>query len=238
MRREPGTPTPFSRFNIALSDMLIGMITRLAGGCDVYGRENVPASGCLIAPNHISFLDPQLTSYALPRYTYFMAKRELFEIPFIRWWIRVALAFPVEMDSPDRTAIRYAVELLKRGECLTVFPEAGRSPDGTLQPAQLGVAFIARAAGVPIVPCAIIGIDKVLPLEAKFFHRGHTRVMFGEPIDPMPVFAEHPGKEGLQVATDMVMDSIRRMQLQLYEMAGETPPQPRPRDASAPPDPA
>lgn len=238
MRREPGTPTLFSRLNIAMADMITATITRLAGGCDIHGRENVPTTGCLVAANHVSFLDPPMMSYALPRYTYFMAKRELFEIPVLGWWIRVALAFPVEMDSPDRTAIRYAVDLLKRGECLTVFPEAGRSPDGTLQAAQLGVAFIARAAGVPIVPCAIIGIDKVLPLEAKFFHRGHTRVMFGEPIDPMPVFTGNPGKEGLQMATDMVMESIRRMQLQLYEMAGETPPRPQPKDASAPPDPA
>jgi 1-acyl-sn-glycerol-3-phosphate acyltransferase len=209
-----------------MADLITGTITRLAGGCEIYGRENVPDTGCIVAANHVSFFDPPIMSYALPRYTYFIAKRELFEMPILGWWIHIALAFPVEQHSPDRIAIRNAAKLLKAGECITMFPEAGRSPDGTLQPAELGAAFIARVAGVPIVPCALTGTDDQLPLEAKFVRRGRVRVKFDEPIDAPAIFEEHPGKEGLQMATDAVMDSIRVMQLELYEMAGKAPPEP------------
>jgi len=202
-------------------------LMRLCGGYDVYGVENVPKEGALIAANHISYVDPPVVAAALPRRTYFVAKRELFEIPLFGWFIRKNYAFPVERSSADRTAMRHAVRLLQAGELVTMFPGGERSPDGSVQEGLPGVAFIAQLAGVGIIPCALKGTEQVLPRRAWYLHRGKVAVRFGEPIY---VGSPEPGtgrKATVLSATETVMHRIAEMRDELYEMDGETPPDKR-----------
>jgi len=156
----------------------------LFGGIRVEGQEHVPQSkGVLITPNHISDSDALAMFLACPRPTWFMAKEELFSIPVLGSFIRFWRAFPVKRDTADRAAIRRAEEVLKSGDCLVVFPEGRLSETGSLQPIQPGVALIALRAGVPVVPVAIRGTNRVLPY-GKLIPRwgGRVTVTFGDPI--------------------------------------------------------
>ncbi len=187
-------------------------IFRLAGGWQVTGQEHIPRTGAaLIAANHISFLDPPAVGSAANfRRTYYFAKQELFYNPVFGAVIRKCYAFPVNREADDKQAFRHAIELLKAGELLTVFPEGGRSPDGTLQPLARGAALIAARAGAPIIPCALSGTDEVLPIGAKFLHRGFTQASFAPPLETRA--HEGASKVGLQEITDQVAEEIRRMQ--------------------------
>jgi 1-acyl-sn-glycerol-3-phosphate acyltransferase len=196
--------------------MLMPGLARLAGGWRVVGRENIPRQGgALIAGNHTSFLDPPLVGSALPRRTYYFAKRELFEIPLFGWLIRKCYAFPVDREGDDKTAFRHAIGLLRAGELLVVFPEGGRSPDGTMQEGGRGAALIAARAGVPLIPCALSGADQVLPRGAHCLHRGFLQVSFGPPI--LARGEGQANKSGLQEITDRVMGEIARMREEQQE---------------------
>ncbi len=190
----------------------------------MYGRENVPEGGALIASNHISYLDPPVVASALPRRTYLVAKRELFEIPLFGWFIRKNYAFPVERDSADRTAMRHAVKLLQAGELVTMFPGGERSPDGSVQEGLPGAGFIAQLAGVGIVPCALKGTEQVLPRGAWYLHRGKVAVRFGEPIHVRSPEGAGGRKAAVLAATEAVMQRITEMRVELYAMDGEKPP--------------
>jgi 1-acyl-sn-glycerol-3-phosphate acyltransferase len=184
----------------------------LLGGREVWGVENVPRTGgAVIAPNHASYLDPPLVAACLPRSTYFMAKQELFEVPLLGWLIYHLGAFPVQRGTADRLAIRYAVELLKAGELLIVFPEGTRSADGRIGEGELGPALMAGRAGVPIVPTAILGTERALPRGAKCLRRARIYVAFGEPLTVLPDCSGRLARPVLEAATTELMRRIRAL---------------------------
>jgi 1-acyl-sn-glycerol-3-phosphate acyltransferase len=208
-------------------------LCRLMGGFSAHGRELIPRQGgALICPNHISYLDPPVVGGALPRRTYFMAKKELFKNPLFGGIIRKCYAFPVDREATDRESIRHAINLLRQGELLIIFPEGQRSPDGSLQPAGIGPALIASRADVPIVPCALKETDLILPQGAKRLHRGKVQVDFGEPLQPADFGAGGRLDKGqLRDLTEAVMQSIERMQRVQYERVGQVAP-PRVKETS------
>ena len=134
----------------------------------------------------------------------------------------------MDREGDDKAAFRNAIDLLKAGELLTVFPEGGRSEDGSLQSGGRGAALIAARAGAPIVPCALSGTDEVLPRHAKYLHRGFIQVSFAPPIatriapavsgpspgpatrDPRPA-TSRATKLDLEAITAQVMSEISRM---------------------------
>ncbi|WP_378955519.1 lysophospholipid acyltransferase family protein [Pelosinus sp. sgz500959] len=129
---------------------------------EIIGAENIPVSGgAIIAANHISLWDPPVVGAGTIRPIHFMAKEELFAVPLLKWIITKINAFPVRRGAADRTAIRYAIDLLKKGEILGLFPEGTRSKTGLLGKPEPGIAMIALKAGVPIIPAAIIGTNKI-----------------------------------------------------------------------------
>lgn len=145
----------------------------------VIGAENIPAGGVIIAANHISLWDPPVLGTAIPRKIHFMAKEELFSNPIFSWLITKLGAFPVKRGAADRKAIRTALTLLENGSVLGIFPEGTRSKSGKLGAPEPGFALLAIKSGVPVVPAALIGTDKV-------FRDGHWlpefKVVFGKPI--------------------------------------------------------
>jgi 1-acyl-sn-glycerol-3-phosphate acyltransferase len=125
---------------------------------EVRGSENVPREGgVVVASNHISFWDPPIVGVALPREAHFLAKEELFATPLLGWLIRTYNAIPIRRGVSDLSGIARAVEALKRGAVLILFPEGTRMRDGQLHPARPGVGMMAVAADVPIVPCYVSG---------------------------------------------------------------------------------
>jgi len=140
--------------------------------------------GALLAANHQSFLDPVLFAAVLPRPLHFMARSTLFRNPLFGWLIHALNAFPVHRGTADREAIRKAIRLLQRGEVLLMFPEATRTPDGSLGQPRAGMSMIAVRAGVPIVPAVVDGAFRAWPRNRRLPRLTCIRVALGRPIQP------------------------------------------------------
>jgi 1-acyl-sn-glycerol-3-phosphate acyltransferase len=126
------------------------------------GAEEVPRRGpLLLAANHRSFLDPFVIGALMKRPIYYVAKRELFE----RRWQALLLgglgAFPIDRGHSDEQAMATAKEILDRGECVLIFPEGTRVRRGPLGAPRRGVGRLALETGVPVVPVAVIGTERV-----------------------------------------------------------------------------
>lgn len=123
---------------------------------EINGRENLPQSGgVIVMSNHISSYDPPLIAAAFKRPVRFMAKKELFENPIMRFVLYLADAFPVDRDKNDIRAVKTALTVLKSGEVLGLFPEGTRRPEGKPGNPKAGSVMLAVKSGVPIVPVGI-----------------------------------------------------------------------------------
>jgi len=149
----------------------------------VEGRENEPLRGpFIVISNHASILDPILLGCALRHPIRFMAKEELFRIPGLRALMTVLGAFPVRRGEPDRQAIRRALEIIKKGEVLGMFPGGTRTPDGRLHRVEPGAAALALRTKVPILPVAILGTERALPRGAKVPRPTPITIRIGPPL--------------------------------------------------------
>ena len=179
----------------------------------VKGEENIPSQGpVLIVANHLTNADPPLLCVSLNREVRFMAKEELFKIPVLGWIIPRMRAFPVRRGTADRRALRRAMDLLKRGEVVTIFLEGTRSEDGTLQDPELGFALIALKTRAPVVPMALIGTDTVLPRHCWHFKVGKVRVRIGKPMTFPDLYDGKTKKPDLETVGRRVMAEIARLQ--------------------------
>jgi len=147
---------------------------------------NVPtAGGVLLASTHQSFLDPLLIACCLDREIHFMARRTLFDIPVLGRIIVATNTFPIDRDTGDVKGVKTAIERLKAGNALVVFPEGTRTRDGAILPMKSGVRILAERAAVPVVPVLIWGAHEVWPKgRALPGFRGRIDIVFGRPFDP------------------------------------------------------
>lgn len=165
------------------------------------GLENLPRDrGFVLAANHVSNFDPWVLGLPLfpQRFLRFMAKSELF------WWplgpiIHGAGAFKVRRGTGDLEAIETAVELVRQGEIVVMFPEGTRRRKGLVKRHEArphtGAARIARDAERPLVPAAVKGTDRLARLEK-------LRVVYGSPMQ---------AEDDLAETTERLMDEIRRL---------------------------
>ncbi|MCA6072940.1 MAG: 1-acyl-sn-glycerol-3-phosphate acyltransferase [Endomicrobium sp.] len=167
----------------------------------IEGVENVPKSrGAIIAPNHMSFFDPPLAGSAMKRPLYFMAKKELFDIPVFGWIIRRTNAFPIKRDSHDMSAVRHAFSLLEQGHLLLMFPEGTRSKNGRLGKARTGSGMVACNAQVPLIPVKIENTNLMLKFK-------QIRIKYGTPIYPPKNFT----KKDYVDLSQKVLDAVSKM---------------------------
>jgi 1-acyl-sn-glycerol-3-phosphate acyltransferase len=146
---------------------------------------NVPKrGGALVLSNHQSFLDPMLVGCPGPRFFHFMARHTLFRNGLIGWILRWVNAFPVERGRADRAAIRTAIERLKAGHGVVMFPEGTRSPDGELQAMKGGFRLLVRKAHVPVLPVVVDGAFKAWPRSQKLPRPSPVSVIYGQCIPP------------------------------------------------------
>jgi 1-acyl-sn-glycerol-3-phosphate acyltransferase len=164
----------FCRFVVRLS----GIRTR------VEGIENIPAGPCIFAANHASNLDGVILLPAIPRRISLFAKRELFRLPVLGLGMRLAEFVAVDRAGKQAAAgIATAVDTLKAGLSVFIFPEGTRSMDGRLQPFKKGGFAMAIEAGVPIVPVTIAGTYRLLRRGAWIVRPGEVLVSFGPAVD-------------------------------------------------------
>ncbi len=172
-----------------LARTLFGVLT----GWRIRGAEGVPGSGGLIlAANHISFWDPPLLGAAVPREMHYLAKQELFSTPLLGPLIQSLNSIPIRRGSADLAGLSRAIEKLKSGGALIMFPEGSRMRDGELHPARPGVGLLAVHADAMILPTCISGSNH----PGKWWNRGaRVRITFGTarhwrafagPEDPVP----------------------------------------------------
>lgn len=156
---------------------------------------------CIIAPNHVSYLDPQLVAGSWHGDLNFFASKRLFDHSFLGLLLRCLGCHPVEKGK-ELATIRTAIELLNKGERVVVFPEGTRSEDGDLQPLRSGVAFLALRCHCPIIPCYIGGSYEAWPKNKKRPRFGGVRTVcrFGRPIWPDDSEGKALSKEALNEA--------------------------------------
>jgi 1-acyl-sn-glycerol-3-phosphate acyltransferase len=178
----------------------------------VRGLEHVPRGGFVLAANHTSNFDPwPLGIPFLPkRQLRFMAKAELFN-PILAPILRAGGAFKVRRGEGDVEAMRTAAELAREGEIVVMFPEGTRQKKGLRKKREArphtGAARIALSAGVPLVPAAIGGTDRLSRL-------GPLSVAYGEPIDVSDLEGMET-KRAASIATERLMKAIEELKATL-----------------------
>ncbi len=181
----------------------------------VKGAENIPRAGpFIIAPNHISFLDPVAVGAFVPRDLYYMSRDTLFDIPFLKWLLRLCQAFPVKRDKPHPQTMNRALAVLSSGKGLLLFPEGTRSISGKLLKGNPGLGMLASAAAAPVIPTLIVGTKKALPVNAHWIRLETVQVQFGKPVFPAPIKKNRDRRQIYQALTDEVMKRIRDLQNQ------------------------
>jgi len=138
----------------------------------------------IICPNHSATLDPPMVPAFVPRGdTWSMAKSEYFDKGgFVEWIFRRYHAFPVVRHTADRTAMRTALDILKSGQALIIYPEGTRVESGVLNEPEPGAGFIAQRAACPVVPVGLTGTRECLPKGAHWPRRTRVSITFGQPF--------------------------------------------------------
>jgi 1-acyl-sn-glycerol-3-phosphate acyltransferase len=176
---------------------------------EIAGTEKVPSrGGLLVVSNHVGAADPPITGAYLPRRDlYFMAKSDYFRSPVSRFFMVGYHGFPVVRGTADRAALRQAVGLMRQGHAVLVYPEGHRSPNGVLQRPHPGAGFLARAAGVPILPVGIWGTERALPLGSIRPRQAPVHLCFGRAAPLPPEVLDGP-RRSHQELSDLLMERI------------------------------
>ncbi|MEV0898336.1 lysophospholipid acyltransferase family protein [Actinoplanes sp. NPDC049802] len=189
----------------------------------VEGIEHVPRTGgAIFAGNHLSVADELLLGAVVPRHLAFWAKSDYFDGTGVKGFLNRKLMEGLGAIRVERTggraaltAFDAAIPALRDGELIAVYPEGTRSPDGRLYRGRTGVARLAVAAGVPIVPVGVLGTEKVQPIgrPAPKLIRGVITVKFGKPIETV---GRSDDRTALRELTDQVMAEIQKLTGQEY----------------------
>jgi 1-acyl-sn-glycerol-3-phosphate acyltransferase len=174
----------------------------------IEGAHHIPTSGpVVLASNHVSYLDPLTLAWVADlrgRHVRFLAKAELFDKPVLGTLLRAAHQIPVRRGRVEAAdALKAAVEALRHGECITVFPEGTISEDLEPMAGKSGTARLAQSAGVPITPMGLWGTHRILTKGRKpHWQWGVPQTaVVGEPIVPGP-------NEHVKQVTERMMDAI------------------------------
>ena len=149
-----------------------------------------PASdpAAVFAANHTSYMDTPVVFASLPFQFRILAKKELWTLPFIGWYLDRSGQIPIDTENPRATLSSFAagVRTLRAGLSVFVFPEGGRTSTGELQPFLNGAAYLAIRGQVPLIPIALVGVYDLLPIHTGHFYPAPDgtpiRLIFGAPI--------------------------------------------------------
>lgn len=207
-----------------LKRIIIGPILNVLFRPWVKGMNNVPAEGAaILVSNHLSFSDSIFLPLAVPRPVVFLAKSEYFTGKGLKGrltalFFRVTNQLPMDRSggAASEAGLRAGTAVLDKGELLGIYPEGTRSPDGRLHRGKVGVAKLVLASGVPVIPVAMIGTDKVQPIGKRVPHIRRIGIIVGEPMD----FSRYKGMEDdrfiQRSVTDEIMYELMRLSGQEY----------------------
>jgi 1-acyl-sn-glycerol-3-phosphate acyltransferase len=177
------------------------------------GRHHVPLTGpVLLVANHSSLVDPPAIGGLTPRPVSFLAKAELFGVPFLGWLIRHLNARPLRRGGADPSALRLALRVLQEQGALLVFPEGTRGEEGVLRPPKAGAGMLAVLSGAPVVPVYIAGSGRAWPRGRRLPRPGRRiTVFFGAPVRFERQDDRYRKKEAYEAASAEMMSAIARL---------------------------
>jgi 1-acyl-sn-glycerol-3-phosphate acyltransferase len=205
-----------------LMKLLFGCVARVHV---LRGETANHAGGFLLAANHISHFDPFIISSVVCRKIDWMTMAEFFRFPFLGFLLRAVDAFPADRHHADRKTIRTAIERLKSGHIVGLFPEGGIR-DGARSllegaPLRPGAVALAHIAGVPILPCVILGSDRLYSIKRWLpLRRTPVWIAFGNPI---PHFSELPKAEARERIECELAAAFKNLYAELHQTFGLTP---------------
>lgn len=205
-----------------LKYVLLGPLLRMLWPTKVTGAENIPAEGgAILAGNHLAVADSFFMPLRVRRRVTFPAKSEYFTAPGFKgklkkWFFTGAGQIPIDRSggTAAQAALDTAIRLLREGHLLGIYPEGTRSPDGRLYKGKTGVARIALESGVPVVPVAMVGTDKVNPIGSKMWIPRRLEIRFGQALD----FSRYEGLSGDRFVERSITDEIMYA---LMELSGQ-----------------
>jgi 1-acyl-sn-glycerol-3-phosphate acyltransferase len=202
--------------------VLLGPLLKTLWPTRVTGAENVPETGgAILASNHLAVADSFFMPLRVKRRVTFPAKSEYFTEKGVKgrlkkWFFTGVGQIPIDRSggTAAQAALDTAIRLLREGHLLGIYPEGTRSPDGRLHKGKTGVARIALEAGVPVIPVAMIGTDKVNPIGSKMWRPRRLEIRFGKPLD----FSRYQGLQGDRFVERSITDEIMYA---LMELSGQ-----------------
>jgi 1-acyl-sn-glycerol-3-phosphate acyltransferase len=179
--------------------------------------------GYVLAPTHVSHVEPLIVATTLTRPVHWMARTEFYANPLLAQLLKAAMAFPVKRGGVPVNSMRTAIDVAKRGHIVGIFPEGGCRSKSDLAfrggRIKRGACVVAMRAGVPIVPVVILGTHKLNETDAWLPGKyGHAWTIFGEPIDPGPLPARHDRRR----AREDLARRLERAYVKLYHELLET----------------
>ncbi len=173
----------------------------------VYGKEHFPRSGpLLVVCNHFHWGEPPLLALSSPWDIEFLGARAAMMHKWVGWFIRLYRAIPVEKLGVNVEAVREALDFLRAGKIVGVFPE-GRTHLNHLSTPWPGAAFIALKAGVPVLPVGITGTFEA-PQRWRSFQRAPVEIRVGEVFGPLKPPETGDRKAALEWASREIMRRI------------------------------
>lgn len=191
---------------------------------EVTGLENIPGTGgALLASNHLSILDSIFLPLVVSRPVTFAAKSEYFTGTRLVDRMTAMYMRATNQLSVDRAGARAAQAMLEAalervngGALFGIYPEGTRSPDGRLYRGRTGIGWLALHSGVPVIPVAMIGTDRVLPPGHRVPKLYRIQVKIGSPLTFDALRAEGTGGRQRRAVTDTVMEAIGKLSGQEY----------------------
>lgn len=188
----------------------------------VKGMENIPKdNGFIVAANHCSYMDHLLITSIINPYlnkkVHFLAKKEHFGDWFQTAWHKWTGAIPIDRQKKGVNALKEAVKCLKSGEIIGIYPEGTRSLTGKIQHGKTGVARLALAAKVPVLPVGFIGTFEMLPKGNTIPRLKRADVNIGKPMYFEKQYGKEDDRKTIRNATDSIMKEIARLSKQKYK---------------------
>ena len=175
-------------FQFVITHIFYMIRLKLVYRMEVHGLENVPKhNGYIVAPNHLSTLDPPMVASFLPRPVAFMAKKELFKNPFLRWWLDWLGAFAVDRENLSVSTIRTVLTIKKTEWVFGIFPQGTRQAPGVISDITKGFASLARTTKCGILPIGLIGTEKAryMPFSGKIIIKIGEIIPYSDNVEEM-----------------------------------------------------
>ena len=172
------------------------------------GRENIPQKDSFImVSNHGSLLDPPLLGHALGRNISFMAKAELFKIPFLGFIIKACGAYPVKRGIADKNTIKIACKKLSNNNCIGIFIDGTRQKNGRVNKPKKGAALLAFKNQKLLLPVAIVNSHKLIRFKLFIPLFSKIVIKVGKPVQP----PQSSSREDLNSVTMHLQDQINNL---------------------------